>query len=125
MLNSHGSQLKQILTPFVMLLLMVGSTALAKADTPVRHYDEAQVHILQRVAPAYPPIAHQMHLSGVVILDMLVNQDGSVGEADAVSGNPILTGAAESAAKHWKFSPIVEAGKPAQAVVRIAFKFVD
>jgi len=125
MLTRHCSEVKRLFATVVPLLLLAVSAVLASGDEMVRRYDETQVHILQRVAPAYPVIAHQMHLTGVVVLDMIVDQDGSVGKADAISGNPILTGAATSAARRWKFSPIMEDGKPTQAVVRVAFKFVE
>jgi protein TonB len=96
----------------------------AKADVG-RFYSEQDVHILQRVAPSYPPIAKQIHLSGTVVVDMNVNEEGSVDNASVVSGNPILGGGAVAAAKHWKFAPVMDDGKPVKATVRIAFKFTD
>ncbi|HEX4770317.1 MAG TPA: energy transducer TonB [Bryobacteraceae bacterium] len=96
----------------------------AKADA-IRRYSEEDVRILQRVAPAYPAIAHQIHLSGMVILDMEVAEDGSVENASVVSGNPILSGGAVAAAKHWKFAPLTEDGKAVKGTVRVSFKFVE
>jgi TonB family protein len=96
----------------------------AKADAG-HHYTEEDVHILQKVAPTYPTIAHQIHLSGTVILDMDVAEDGSVDGASVVSGNPILSNGAVTAAKRWKFAPVTEDGKPVKATVRVAFKFTE
>lgn len=95
-----------------------------KADAGHR-YAEEDVHILQKVAPTYPAIAHQIHLSGTVILDMDVAEDGSVDGASVVSGNPILSNGAVTAAKRWKFAPVTEDGKPVKATVRVAFKFTE
>jgi protein TonB len=64
-----------------------------------------------------------MRLSGQVVLDMYVDESGSVEKADVVSGNPILGNAAVAAAKHWKFQPFQANGKAIKAVVRIAFDF--
>lgn len=91
---------------------------------PVRiQDDEAKKAIVQKVQPAYPPIARQMNLSGRVLVDITVAADGSVEKVDVVSGNPILAGSAVSAAKHWKFNPFQVDGKTTEAIVRIAFDF--
>ncbi|MFZ0593068.1 MAG: energy transducer TonB [Bryobacteraceae bacterium] len=91
---------------------------------PVRiQDDEARKAVVQKVQPTYPPIARQMNLSGRVMVDLTVAADGSVEKTDVVSGNPILAGAAVSAAKRWKFNPFQVDGKVTEAVVRIAFEF--
>lgn len=116
--------LKQALLAVAPLALLAGAFS-AKADETARRLDESQVHIIQKIAPSYPTIAHQMHLSGVVIMDVVVDESGNVAKAEPVNGNPILTGAAAMAARRWKFAPIVEDGKPVSAVVRVAFKFTE
>jgi outer membrane biosynthesis protein TonB len=40
-----------------------------------------------------------------------------------VSGNPVLTKAAVEAVKKWKFTPVMEDGKPARAVAPISLEF--
>ncbi len=84
---------------------------------------EENAKILQKVPPAYPPIARQMHLSGKVVLDMTVAEDGGVEKVDVVSGSPILSSGASAAAMKWKFQPVQADGKPAKAIVRITFNF--
>jgi TonB family protein len=103
--------------------MLILAVTLSAADA--HRYAEEEVHILQRVAPTYPVIAHQIHLSGVVVLDLNVDEEGKVDATETVSGNPILAGGAITAAKRWKFAPIMEEGKPAKATVRVAFKFSD
>jgi protein TonB len=91
---------------------------------PIRVQDEdARKATIQRVEPAYSPIARQMNLTGRVLVDLTVNTDGSVEKTDVVSGNPILASSAVTAAKRWKFQPFQADGKPTEAVVRIRFDF--
>ena len=64
------------------------------------HSDRA---IKQRVAPVYPELARRMHVGGTVRVSATVAPDGSVSAAKAVSGNHMLSGAAEDAVHKWKF----------------------
>jgi len=86
---------------------------------------EAQKAIVQRVRPEFPAIAKQMKLSGRVVVDLTVAEDGKVEKADVVSGNPILGNAAKMAAKQWTFRPFQANGKVSEAIVRINFDFAN
>jgi outer membrane biosynthesis protein TonB len=46
-----------------------------------------------------------------------------VEKAEIVSGNPLLSGAATTALKKWKFTPFTADGKPYRAQATIAFEF--
>jgi len=55
--------------------------------------------------PAYPPIAKQAGARGAVNVQVLVDETGRVISAKAVSGHPLLIGAAQQAALGARFSP--------------------
>lgn len=61
--------------------------------------------IKQRVAPIYPELAKRMKVSGVVKIAATVSPDGTVSATKVVSGNHMLSGAAEDAVHKWKFVP--------------------
>ncbi len=67
------------------------------------HGEERRVE--KRVSPVYPEIAKRMRIGGVVHVEATVAADGSVTAVKAVSGNKMLTPAAEEAVKRWKFAP--------------------
>jgi TonB family protein len=67
------------------------------------HADERRVE--KRVPPVYPEIAKRMRIAGIVHVEATVSPDGSVTAAKAITGNKMLSGAAEDAVKHWKFVP--------------------
>ena len=64
--------------------------------------------VKQRVAPAYPEIAKRMHITGVVKVAATVAPDGSVSATKAISGNRMLSDAAEQAVHKWKFATAAE-----------------
>ena len=61
--------------------------------------------VKSRVSPAYPEIAKRMRLTGVVKLEVTVGADGAVTDVKTVSGNHMLSTAAEEAVRRWRFEP--------------------
>jgi TonB family protein len=60
--------------------------------------------------PAYPPAARAVNVSGAVSVQVVIDEEGSVISAVAVSGHPLLRAAAEQAAREAKFSPTFLSG---------------
>ena len=73
--------------------------------------------------PSYPEMARQLRLEGAVTLNCYVTEDGAVEKVEPVSGNPILSRSAADALMRWKFSKLVEDGKPIKFVATITFNF--
>jgi TonB family protein len=85
-------------------LLQATALALVVAMAlPSRAADDRAIK--SRVAPVYPEIAKRMKITGAVKVEATVDPDGKVTEAKAVSGNRILTPAAEDAVRRWRFAP--------------------
>lgn len=59
--------------------------------------------LLSAGLPRYPPIARLAKIQGEVKVDFTLNSNGEVESATAVSGHPMLKGAAEENVKTWKF----------------------
>ena len=74
--------------------------------------------------PAYPPIAKAAHASGQVTVQVLVDENGNVLSAHAVSGHPLLQQSAVSAARQAKFSPTILSGQPVKVTGVIIYNFV-
>ena len=60
--------------------------------------------VKSRVAPAYPEIAKKLKISGVVKIEATVTAEGAVADVRTVSGNHMLSPAAEEAVRKWKFA---------------------
>jgi protein TonB len=74
--------------------------------------------------PAYPPIARAAHASGTVVVQVTIDENGNVIAAHAVSGHPLLQGAAVGAARQAKFSPTKLSGQPVKVTGVIQYNFV-
>jgi protein TonB len=73
--------------------------------------------------PAYPPIARQAHASGTVVVQVTIDENGSVISAHAVSGHPLLQAVAVAAARGARFSPTKLSGQPVKVTGVITYVF--
>ncbi len=74
--------------------------------------------------PEYPAAAKAVRASGSVSVQVLIDNDGSVISASAVSGHPLLRAAAESAAREARFSSTLLSGQPVKVSGVIVYNFV-
>jgi TonB family protein len=73
--------------------------------------------------PAYPPIARAAHASGTVPVQVLVDEEGKVVTARAVSGHPLLQAAAVAAARQARFTPTKLSGQPVKVMGVVTYNF--
>ncbi len=77
----------------------------------------------QKTNPVYPPTARTMRTSGVVRVDLTVDEKGQVAQVQNTSGPTLLQRAATDAVKKWKFKPFVRNGEPVKATGFVSFNF--
>ena len=75
--------------------------------------------------PAYPPIAKAAHASGIVNVQVTIDENGNVISASAVSGHPLLQPSAVAAARQAKFSQTKLSGQPVKVTGVIVYNFVE
>ncbi len=73
--------------------------------------------------PIYSPAAKAVNAQGQVSVKVLINENGVVVSADAVSGHPLLRSAAESAARRARFTPTVLSGEAIKISGTIVYNF--
>jgi Gram-negative bacterial TonB protein C-terminal len=79
----------------------------------------SSLHLLKYAPPVYPAIALTAHVSGDTTIRVFADpQTGAVTDAEYVSGQKLLSGAAITAAKTWQFDPSSLAGQPQEATLR-------
>ena len=76
------------------------------------------------VTPPYPAIARSAHASGSVTVQVLIDENGGVISAKAVSGHPLLQAAAVAAARSSRFTPTKLSGQPVKVNGVIIYNFV-
>lgn len=94
--------------------------ALLLAASPVA----AEWEPVEVVGLRYPRLVRSARITGTVVVRLTIAADGSVAEAEAVSGHPLLSQAASKNARSWKFSQSKpsDANKPAYLVYRFMVK---
>ena len=79
--------------------------------------------VSRSVTPNYPLLARQMKVQGSVILQALINRDGSIQDLRIVSGPPILATAAREAVRQWHFKPRYQGSEVIETLARITVNF--
>jgi protein TonB len=74
--------------------------------------------------PPYPPAAKAVRAGGSVSVQVLIDENGNVVSASAVSGHPLLRAAAAAAARGARFSPTKLSGQPVKVSGVITYNFV-
>jgi protein TonB len=74
--------------------------------------------------PQYPAIARAARASGTVVVQVLIDENGNVVSAKAVSGPPLLLATAVAAARQARFSPTKLSGQPVKVTGVIQYNFV-
>jgi TonB family protein len=79
---------------------------------------------IKKPQPRYPPDAKAARAQGVVVVQIVVDEGGNVTSAQAVSGNMLLRGASEEAARRAKFEPVAVCGKPVKVSGIVTYNFI-
>jgi TonB family protein len=81
--------------------------------------------LVHSVAPEYTPEARRARIQGVVILDVIVEKDGTVSAASVLKPLPFgLTEQAVAAVKQWRYAPGKDArGTPMRSIVNVRIAF--
>jgi len=74
-------------------------------------------------APVYPPLANQARVQGVVVIDAIIDEHGSVVQEKIISGHPLLIQAALKAVSQRKYEPTVLDGEPTPVALRVEVNF--
>lgn len=75
-------------------------------------------------APPYPLIAKAAQAKGTVVVQVVIDEEGNVLAARAVSGHPLLQAVAVNAARRAAFSPTKLSGLPVKVTGVITYNFV-
>lgn len=97
-------------------------TALAKDNSPLQ-VGSLIGYATTQAQPVYPQAAKSFRTTGVVKVEITVDEAGEVAEVQNSSGPSMLQAAAEDAVKKWKFKPFTRDGQPVRATGFVSFNF--
>ena len=75
------------------------------------------------VEPVYPEIARRAGVSGVVILEAVIDPNGNVTDINVLRSIPLLDEAAMDAVRQWKYEPTLLNGVPVPIVMTVTVRF--
>jgi len=75
------------------------------------------------VTPEYPAIARTSHIQGVVILEAVINERGTIERVKVLKSQPLLDAAAIAAVKDWRYTPTLLNGVPVSVLMTITINF--
>ena len=73
--------------------------------------------------PEYPILAKQSRLSGVVIIEAVIDEHGNVKGMRVISGHPLLVPAALNSVSRRKYEPTILDGEPTPIDLRVEISF--
>ena len=122
------------LLPALLLATILGAATLSArgSDTPKVEaaasdpvdMDFKQIRVKhQPDAPAYPPEAKAQRIQGTVVVVLVIDRQGKVQQAKALSGPEELHACAVGYAKAWEFEPAMIKGKPVSARFKLTMPF--
>jgi protein TonB len=79
--------------------------------------------LIHRVTPVYPELARRARVSGIVVLEVTVDEEGTVTEVRVLRGHPLLDEAAAAAVRQWRYSPTLLSGEPVPVVATVTVVF--
>jgi TonB family protein len=98
----------------------------AQTETPVKTISGGVLNGKAKslAKPAYPAAARAVKAEGAVSVQILIDEEGNVVTATAVSGHPLLRQAAEQAALNSKFAPTTLSGQPVKVSGVVVYNFI-
>lgn len=118
--------------PALLLAVLLGVTTLTAAHAPKpesKPSDPVEMNFKQiRVKhqphpPAYPPEAKAQRIQGTVVVVLVIDPEGKVTDAKAISGPQELHACAVGYARSWEFDPVKLKGKPVAARFKLTMPF--
>jgi TonB family protein len=91
-------------------------------DTPLQIGSLIE-YATKKTTPIYPPQAKIFRASGIVRVEILIDESGKVLSVEKVSGPAVLQPSAIEAVKKWEFKPFMKNGKPVKAKGFVNFNF--
>jgi protein TonB len=82
-----------------------------------------QPTLLHRVEPVYPPLAVAAAIQGTVILEALVDEQGTVQDVKVLRSIGVLDRAAIDAVRQWRYSPVILNGRPERFILTVVLTF--
>ena len=80
--------------------------------------------LIHKVNPVYPELAKRARVSGIVLLQVTVDERGMVAGIRLIRGHPLLNQSAIDAVSQWIYSSTLLSGEPVPVIATVTVNFV-
>jgi len=105
------------------VLALAASTTVLADETPAITTANAMVRATKKVPPEFPVAAKQLHISGSQEIQVTVSKTGDVTDAKVLKGNMMFSTSSTTAAKQWKFTPLMKDGAASEFMTVLIFNY--
>lgn len=116
--------MKKSILALATVVALAPAAAMAQSQEPVRVGGNVKApERVKYVPPVYPGIAQDARVTGIVILEAVVDQNGDVSSANVLKSIPLLDQAAVDAVRQWRYSPTTLNGVPVPVILTVTVNF--
>jgi periplasmic protein TonB len=96
-----------------------------KPEGPLRVGGDVKAPVaVNKIEPNYTDVARKAHISGIVIVEAIIDEHGNVDHVKVIKGLPMgLSEEAVTAVKKWKFRPGTLNGEPVPVIFNLTVNF--
>ncbi len=95
-----------------------------RSDQPIRVGGIVQrARLVSQPMPRYPLAAREARIQGLVRLEAIIAENGSIRSLRVLSGHPFLISAAVDAVKQWRYRPTLLNGEAIAVITQIDVRF--
>jgi protein TonB len=80
-------------------------------------------NLIYKVQPPYPALARTARIQGVVVLEAVINKQGTIENLRVLAGHPMLALAAREAVRQWRYRPYILNNEPVEVETQITVNF--
>lgn len=116
--------MKKSILALAAVVALAPAAALAQTQEPVRVGGNVKApERVKYVAAVYPEAALSTRVSGIVILEALVDTNGDVADARVLKSIPLLDQAAVDAVRQWRYTPTSLNGTLVPVIMTVTVNF--
>ena len=80
--------------------------------------------LVRKVSPGYPAMARTARLSGFVVLQAVIGEDGAVDDVTVLrASSPLFVDAAMDAVRQWRYRAALQSGRPVRVYFTVRVEF--
>lgn len=105
--------------------ILITASMMLSLVTSVEAQTLERASVISAVAPVFPLPDKGPWVMGSVVVEALINSNGNVVVAHAITGHPFLYRASEEAARRWLFAPSADKSKERMTRLTFIFKMME